>query len=66
MAYPEKIQKLVDTIPVEHHKAIQKIINYYYCSGVQTVQVLLESIVNIPAEHINEYGVYNDDDLDGG
>ena len=66
MGYPKEIQEMVNTIPKEHHKTIQKIIKFYHQLGVSDVQNLLQGIIDIPPNKINEYGVWNDSDIDGG
>lgn len=66
MAYPKEIQAMVKLIPKEHHKNLQKIIQFYHAMGVRDAQSLLQNIVEIPPDKINDYGVYHDSALDGG
>lgn len=66
MAYPDHIQKIVKSIPKQHHKDIQVIIDFYFQQGVATVQNMLQDIVTIQPKEINNYGVWHDSNLDGG
>jgi len=66
MAYPKDIKAIMDKIPKEHHKDINKIIHHYYSLGVTTTQALVKDIARIPVNKIIEYVVCNEDELAGG
>lgn len=66
MAYPKEIQEMINLIPKEYHKIIKKIIKYYYQLGVSEMQNLIQGLVEIPPDKINEYGLWHEDDIDGG
>lgn len=52
MAYPKEIQEMVNLIPKEHHKNIQKIIKFYHALGVQETQNLIKGVIEIPPEKL--------------
>jgi DNA-binding ferritin-like protein (Dps family) len=66
MAYPKEIEEMVKLIPKEHHKNIEKIVKFYYELGAGDVQNLIKGVVDIPPGKINEYGIWHDNDIDGG
>ena len=66
MAYPKEIKMMIDKIPKEHHKDINKIIHHYYSLGVTTTQALVKDIANIPIDKITEYVVCHGDEIAGG
>lgn len=66
MAYPDEIQKIVNSIPKEHHAKIQRIIQFYYAHGVAEVQEVLRHIGSVKPGEFRDYGFYHDSSLDGG
>lgn len=64
--YLKEIQDLYKLIPKEHRKTVDKIISISHTQGAKEVLEIVKDLSNIPANDVHRYGVWHEDNLDGG
>lgn len=62
----KEIQELVKKIPNEYIKIVKKIMKLSYKEGVVDSLELINQIRNIPPEDIKSYGIFHENETDGG
>lgn len=67
MAVKEKdIKALMDEIPKEHRRTMNKLIKLAVLRGRSQVLDLVQDLGNVPVGKVTEYGIWHEDCIEGG
>jgi len=62
----ETLETLMAEIPKEYKKTLNKIVRLSVIAGRQQVLELVQDLGNVAAKDVDDYGIYQSSDLDGG